>query len=158
MQNVDLAEIFPILREVLEKGGSFELTVTGTSMYPTLLGGRDQVVLQKADRPLRRGDLPLYRRRNGQFILHRIVSVQADGSFTCCGDHQWIKEPGIRPEDVEALAVRFCRKGIRFDADVGHYRRWVRFWILILPLRKPIFRAAGFLSGLRKKLGKQKKV
>ena len=151
-REVELAELWPVLREVLDSGGSFTLTVTGTSMYPTLLGGRDQVVLQKPDRPLRKRDLPLYRRENGQFVLHRIVSVRSDGTFVCCGDHQWVKEPGIRSDQALALAVGFCRKGRHFFADARRYRLWVRIWTAILPLRKPIFIFAGLLSRIRKKI------
>ena len=68
---VHLAELLPVIQDVLEQNGSVVLTITGTSMYPTMLGGRDQVVLEKPDRALKRGDLPLYRRKNGQFILHK---------------------------------------------------------------------------------------
>ena len=40
VQDVALAELYPLMREILDGGGSFTLTVTGTSMYPFILGGR----------------------------------------------------------------------------------------------------------------------
>lgn len=146
---VNLSEVYPVLREILEAGGSFTLTVTGTSMYPTILGGRDQVTLAPVKQPLKRGDLPFYRRDNGQFILHRIVAVEPDGTYTCCGDHQWERERGIRPDQVIAVAESFCRKGKSFPADSKAYRRWVRFWVRVLPCRRVLIPALHAFAKLR---------
>ena len=33
-RNVSLAEMYPLIREVLDADGTFSLTITGTSMYP----------------------------------------------------------------------------------------------------------------------------
>ena len=150
-RKVSLAEFYPVLKEILDSGSSFRLPVTGTSMYPTILGGRDTVKLVKPKQPLKKYDLPLYRReKSGQFVLHRIVRVEKDGSYTCCGDHQWELERGVRPEQIIGVASELCRKGRTFSADKPRYRCWVRFWVWVLPLRRPILRAARVFSGLRR--------
>lgn len=131
--------MYPVINEVLSGGGSFSLTITGTSMYPTILGGRDQVTLVKAPAQLKKYDLPLYRRKSGQFVLHRIVAVEKDGTYTCCGDHQWVLEPGLHQEQMIGIVTELTRKGKYFTADNKRYVRWVKFWVWFLPARKFVF-------------------
>ena len=86
-KKVRLSEMLPAMEETLSAGGTVKLPITGTSMLPLLVAGRDNVVLKKADLPLRRFDLPLYRRKGGAFDLHRVVAVEKDGTYTMCGDN-----------------------------------------------------------------------
>lgn len=134
-RSVSLKELEPIIRETLEAGGCVKLPVTGTSNLPTLAPDRDRVTLQKAEGPLVKGDLPLYKRDSGQFVLHRIVSVGKDGSLCCCGDHQWRKEAGIRPDQVLGLVTQIRRKDREFSTEHKGYRLWVRLWVFLLPCR-----------------------
>ncbi len=138
-REVSLAQMYPIIQEVLDSGGTFSLTVTGESMYPTILGGRDQATLKKAPDRLQKYDLPLYRRSNGQFVLHRIVEVAQDGTYTCCGDHQWQLERGLRQEQMIGVVTEITRKSRHFTVDSAAYRCWVRFWTAVLPLRHYVF-------------------
>lgn len=140
---INLSDMYPVIEEVLASGGKFSLTITGTSMYPTILGGRDQVTLVKAPEKLKKYDLPLYRRKSGQFVLHRIVAVEDDGTYTCCGDHQWELEKGLRQEQMIGLATDFIRKGKHFTAENRHYVRWVHFWVWFLKGRKYWFPISG---------------
>ena len=151
-KSISLAEIEPVLREVLSSGGRFRMTITGTSMMPTLRGGRDQVELALPDRPYRKYDLPLYKRKSGQFVLHRVISVQNDGSLICCGDNQWVREPELQPSQMLGLVVRICRNGKEFSVDKFSYRLWVRFWVLVFPCRRILLRAYHGLASLRRKL------
>lgn len=140
-KRVNLADLYPLIQEVLDNGGTFSLTITGSSMFPTILGGRDQVSIVKPSGPLKKYDLPFYRRTNGQFVLHRIVDVQEDGTYTCCGDHQWLLEPGIRHEQVIGVVTDYVRKGKAFRDDNKSYRRYVKFWVWFLKGRPFAFGA-----------------
>ena len=155
VKKVRLADLYPVIAQTLDAGGEVCIPVTGTSMYPTILGGRDQVVLARPDRPLKKYDLPLYRRASGQFVLHRILAVNKDGTFTCCGDHQWKKETGLRPEQMLALTVRLTRKGKTFPADDPKYVRWIKFWVWIRPLRAAYYVVTGGLSRLKHRILKK---
>lgn len=155
-KQVHLAELEPLLREVLEADGTFRITVTGTSNLPTLHPGRDTVVLGRVNGPLRKLDLPLYRRANGQYVLHRVVSTEADGTYTCCGDHQWMKEPGIRLDQVIACVVSICRNGREFSAFNKRYRFWVRIWVFLLPRRRFLIRLYHALGRIRCRLFQQR--
>lgn len=142
---VDVQDILPIIREKLSAGGEVSLTVTGESMYPLLRGERDRVTIAPLRRALRVNDVPLYLRAGGGLVLHRVMRMERDGSFVCCGDHQWHLEYGLRPEQILGIAVAFERKGRKFSANNLIYRcgsglwRWLRF------LRRPLFALAGRL-------------
>lgn len=139
-RQVQLADLDPLIRETLAAGGAFRMTITGTSNLPTLTGGRDQVTLTQVNGSLRKYDLPLYQRDNGQYILHRVVSVQKDGTYTCCGDHQWIRESGIRPNQIIGCVSEICRNGKQFPVQNRAYRCWVRVWVFLLPCRRLLIR------------------
>ena len=98
-----LAQAEPLLRERLE--ATVVLTVTGGSMLPLLAGGRDRVTLGPVPDRLRRGEVLLYRRADGSYVLHRLTSFRQDGTLVFCGDRQTEPERGIRPEQVLLRAV-----------------------------------------------------
>lgn len=135
-KQIRLEEMEPVIRELLSTGGAFAMTITGTSMTPTLINHRDRVTLEQADLPLRRGDLPLYRRDNGQFVLHRVIRVQQDGRYTCCGDNQTVQEPNIRDDQIIGLVVQIQRKGKTFSVQSRAYRAWVWFWLRCFGCRR----------------------
>ena len=78
-----------LLEEVaslLDEGREVELMSKGTSMLPFIVGGRDSVILKKeAGVPPLPGDIALARRSTGNYVLHRIISVDGD-KVTLRGD------------------------------------------------------------------------
>ncbi len=140
-----LSELYPEIRTILEQGKPVSIGFQGTSMVPTLRGGRDRVILVLPKEKLRKYDLPLYRRDDGSFVLHRIVSVAEDGSYTCCGDHQWRVEKGIRQEQILAVADQIVRKGRLISVHSFGYRLYVRLWCLCLPARSVLIRGVSAL-------------
>lgn len=145
---VPLEELSPILTSCLQEGQEIILTITGNSMFPLLRHRRDQVVLVAVDgEQLRPGDVPLYRRRNGLYVLHRVIarddgdrcefvdatvveSTQPEGGirYTMLGDAQTELEHGIVPTQIVARAAAFIRRDKRIDCDSAAYRRYVRWW------------------------------
>ena len=156
--SVPLEELSPILTACLQDGQEIILTITGNSMSPLLRHRRDQVVLAAVDgAQLRPGDVPLYRRRNGEYVLHRVIarddgarceyvdgtslhSTQLDGEirYTMLGDAQTELEHGITPSQILACAVAFIRKGNRIACDSPAYRRYVRWWYRWLSARQQL--------------------
>ena len=83
------------LPELLEKTQAVPLVISGNSMAPFLIHGRDTVYLSRVTRPLKRGDMILYRRDCGAYVLHRVFRWEGE-TLTMVGDAQWDLEPGIR--------------------------------------------------------------
>jgi hypothetical protein len=75
VRNVSMAELVPLFQEQLEMGRSVRFAPRGVSMLPMLRPGLDTVVLSPAPERLRKYDLPLYRRDNGHYVLHRVVEA-----------------------------------------------------------------------------------
>ncbi len=146
MSKIRLADFYPLIRENLDSGGTFTLTITGTSMYPFILGGRDQVTLSPITGELKKNDLPLYRRDDGAFVLHRIVKVEKDGTYTCCGDHQTQLEKGLRREQMIGIATAYVRKGKRISNRNVIYRCYRTVWTWLRKYRNFWLRPVGWLD------------
>lgn len=122
-----IEDVIPILSEVIGSGGEFELYPRGTSMLPLIREGRDSVILTSPDSP-DAGDIVLYRREGGQYVLHRIVG--RDGElFTMCGDNQTKIERGIAVGQIIAKAKLLKRDGRIVDCESAEYRKWVKKWL-----------------------------
>lgn len=145
---ISLQEIYPIIKEKLEAGGTVQLPITGTSMNPLLYWGRDTVELIKCDNP-KKYDIIFYRRDDGSFVLHRIVGKN-DESFILCGDNQVKKEYGITDKNIIAVVKSITRKGKTFSVDKALYKLYVKLWTLILPLRNIILVPMRKIKGLFK--------
>ena len=115
------------------------LTITGNSMSPFLIHGRDTVYLSRLTRPARRGDMLLYRRDNGAYILHRVYAVTPD-AYTMVGDAQTELEHGIRPDQVIAVVTRVARKEQELRPGSFWWEFFATAWLRLLPLRRPIHR------------------
>ena len=133
-KTVVLDEVMPLIRERLAAGENVQFSPRGNSMLPMLVQGRDSVVLSPVTQPLRRGDLPLYQRKSGQYVLHRVIA--AGETYTCCGDNQVEAERGISHEQVIAVVTAFVRKGKRVAADAPLYRAYSCVWMASRPLRR----------------------
>ena len=108
---VDLSDVIDVMEEVLSSGGEFRLCPRGTSMLPLIRQETDYVVLaRRTDVPVRRHDMAFYRRDNGQFVLHRVMKIEKDGTYTMCGDHQCCLEKGIRSEQIIGYVKQLYRK------------------------------------------------
>jgi len=148
--SIPMESLAELLQLQLDTGGRARLVVTGDSMHPTLRHRKDVVYLAPITRELGRGDLILYRRASGQYILHRIVSRPKDGKFICCGDNQWQKEPVERTQAI-AIVNGFVRRGKEYSVTHFGYRCWVGFWVILFPLRYPILGTRRFLGRVRRK-------
>ncbi len=105
-QQIELADLLPIMQEVFDRGSTFRLAPSGRSMLPTIREGVDSVLLTRAEpERVAVGDMVLYRRENGAFVLHRVVRREQDGSLTMRGDNQYSDERGILPSQLIATVL-----------------------------------------------------
>ena len=125
-------------------GGARELPllISGNSMSPFLIHGRDTVYLSPIEGEVRRGDMILYRRDSGQYVLHRVYSVGKD-AYSMVGDGQSTVETGIRREQMVATVTHVTRKGKTLAPGSFWWDFFAKVWIGVLPLRDSICRAYG---------------
>jgi hypothetical protein len=110
------------------------LVISGNSMSPFLVHGRDTVYLSRLDRPAKRGDVLLYKRESGAYILHRVYKVEKD-SYTMVGDAQTQLEQGIRQDQIIAIMTSALRKGKLQKKGSFWWEFFEKLWIRIIPLR-----------------------
>ena len=142
-------DCMPLLVRQLESGGIVRFTAHGKSMLPLL--GDSVVELTAAPRLLQKGDMALYRRTDGQFVLHRVMRVSADGSYVMCGDNQYWLESPILHEQVLAKVLRFAQNDAMISVENAVYRRYVRRRIFSRPLRAMAARLFAALRSVSRK-------
>lgn len=130
-------QLMPPLLDMLAVTETVPLVISGSSMIPFLVHGRDTVYLSKVRKPLCRGDMVLYRRDSGNYILHRIFRVEGD-TYTMVGDAQTWLEPGIRPDQILALVTAVRRKGKLLQKGSFWWDFFEKVWIRMVPLRPAV--------------------
>lgn len=133
-KSVKLSEIYDVMKEMLDKGGTVNFNPRGTSMLPTLHNDGDRVVLKKLNK-VKKYDLPLYLRDDGQFVLHRVHKINPDGTFNMCGDNQWTIEKNVRPDQIIGTVIKIYRGNKSFSTNNVIYKIYVVLWVTIRPLR-----------------------
>lgn len=153
MQTVTLPmeSLAELIQMQLDNGGRANLKVTGNSMRPMLTNRRDSVTLVLTNR-YAVGQIPLFRRDNGAYVLHRIIEVTEDG-YICCGDNQTIREP-VREDQMIAVVSEFVKNGKCHTVDEPLYRFYSAVWMKLYPVRKLYYRGRRFLGRVRRKLWK----
>lgn len=131
---VRLEELLPKMEAAFARGESIRIIPQGDSMLPLLRPGIDGVTLSAVPERLRKYDLPLYRRSNGQFVLHRIV--KAGQTYTCIGDNQIAFEHGVRHEQMLAVVRSFKRGEREIPVTALRYRIYCRVWHWSRPVRR----------------------
>lgn len=131
----------PLIRERLDAGQSVSFSPMGTSMLPMLRQGIDTVEISPLPETLKKYDLPLYQRENGQYVLHRIV--RSGEAFACAGDNQFVLEYPVQPAQMIALVTAFTRNGKRIEVTNPGYRFYCHFWCFTRPLRYLLKRCWG---------------
>jgi len=142
---LSMAQLVPLMMLQLENGGQASLIVTGSSMHPTYRDQKTRVRLEKPAFPLKGHPVILYKRDNGDYILHRIVRKRKDG-FLCAGDNQWQKEP-VRQDQILARVTGVAKYGEENYVNQRSCSPGLWLWTVLLPMRRPVL-------ALRRKLGR----
>ncbi len=135
-------------KELKEKGYLVYHNV-GDSMMPLIKQGRDLMVIEVPERPFKKYDAVLYKRDNGQYIMHRIVGKSREG-FILRGDNQYEKEYGIKNEQILGLLTAVIRNGKEFKTDAFLSKIYVFLWCKNFFVRKIIFKFKNYLYNKRK--------
>ncbi len=133
----------------LKEHGSIIYTNKGVSMLPLLRQDRDIMCIEKrTDCRCKKYDAVLFKRDNGQYILHRITKV-LDGGYFIIGDNCFSGEY-VREEQVLGIL-----KSIRRDHKTIHvtdfsYHCYVHIWrplrMAYLRTRRFYYRAGSFVK------------
>ena len=129
-----------------ENIAALPLVISGNSMAPFLVHGRDTVYLAKLTRKVKKGDVLLYRRNSGAYILHRVYKIDKD-SYTMVGDAQTWLESGIKDAQIIAVMTSALRKGKMQTAGSFWWEFFEKLWIRIVPLRPTLMKLYTCIKG-----------
>lgn len=137
---LDTQQYLDAVCELLQQGETaVAVPVAGGSMIPFLHHG-DTVYLDLPQFPVKPGDILLYTRPNGQYILHRVIQVHDDGSLRMSGDAQTELEYLPGTQCVRACVTSASHKGKKNCP--GQLRWWAysHLWRWLLPYRHRLMR------------------
>lgn len=107
--------------EILNEQGRLVYTNVGDSMFP-LIKPRDLLVIEKPQFPLKKYDIPLYKRNSGgKYVLHRIVKIE-NGEYLICGDNRYGYERGITDKNIIGVLASIIRDGKTINLNTKKYR------------------------------------
>lgn len=137
---LDTQAFLDMVCELLQQGQRHvAIPVAGSSMTPFLHNG-DTVYLDLLDSPPKNGDIVLYTRAGGRYILHRIKKVLPNGSFVMVGDARQELELIPNRAQIYARVTSARHKGKLMRP--GHPRWWFyqHVWLWLVPIRYPLMR------------------
>lgn len=120
--------------DVIERDGRLIYTCIGDSMYPLIRQSRDLLVIEKTNGRLKKYAVPLYKRDNGQYVLHRIIKVR-NGDYVICGDNRYCKEYGITDRHIIGVLTAVVRNGKEISMTDWRYLLYVHLWCDFFPIR-----------------------
>lgn len=126
----------------LDREKTVTIPVKGFSMLPFIRGGKDLVVLEKADRDrLKVDDIVLFHvgpQEGGRYVMHRILALDGD-KVDIMGDGVPEAHEHVRRGQILARAVEILRAGKRsVDPYSPRQLRLVHFWQRLRPFRRYI--------------------
>lgn len=123
------------IKDVIKDGGSFPLEVTGTSMQPFLLDGRDTVWLRRCEpSDFKKGEILLYKRVDNALVLHRVRDVLLGGELLMNGDGQtWCEK--IKTQQVIAVVSEIEKNGKKKSCNTPLNNIKNSLWRGAMPVR-----------------------
>ena len=123
--------------EELARSGSIVFTNRGVSMMPLLRQNRDLMVIEKkgASR-CKKYDVILFK-RGEKYVLHRILRVRERDYYVAgdnCRKGEYVKE-----SQILGILTQVVRDGKTVTTEDPAYRRYVRLWCGLYPVRMGLF-------------------
>ncbi len=128
--------------EIIERDGKYIFSPEGTSMLPLIRRKRDTVLVEKKTSRLKKRDVALYKRQNGEYVLHRVLKVEKDG-YTFCGDNHVMLEKGVPEESVFAVMTSLWRDEKQIKTTDFSYKFYSFVWCMSLFLRRILLKIIG---------------
>lgn len=150
---VPAEELFSIAEEIVNEGKQIPFIVSGMSMWPLLMHGRDTVILEKCDiEHLSVGAIVLVKTPVNKYLLHRVSSVKGE-YFETTGDGNCFRDGYFHKSTVVAYSKTIIRKGKKIDLSLFCYRILMKIWLWGFPVRKHLLRIIQ-IPGIRRILQK----
>ncbi len=114
---------------------SVTIKLNGTSMSPLVRKNRDEVVIIPINRKLKIGDVVLFERSDGAYVVHRLYKISGNTVQTL-GDGRCEPDMPIGIDSVYGLVneVKRDRRTLKINSCFGRFAG--RIWMFLLPLHR----------------------
>ena len=137
--------------EELEKKGHLVFTNKGVSMMPLLRQDKDLMVLEKkGPERCKRYDAVMFKRDNGQYVLHRILKVR-DSDYWIVGDN-CVSGEFVREDQILGILTAVVRDGKTIPVTSRRYLAYVHLWCDAYPVRFFLLRCRGYAGAAVRRL------
>lgn len=127
------------LRDIVSQGNEVRLNVRGLSMMPFLFDGRDSVIISYIDSELKKGDIVIYQRLDGTFIMHRICRTdRKNKQYYLVGDAQSTVEGPIGKAQIFGRITKVCRNGKWISQKNPVWFFYKKIWMIFRPFRQKL--------------------
>lgn len=130
---------------ILARDGVLIYPNVGDSMRPMIRQGRDLLVIRRLERKPVRNDIVLYKRDNGQYVLHRLIKIRKN-DYVMRGDNRYGKEYGITDQHIIGILTSIIRNGEELPLSSWKYRLYVYVWCNLYPLRAVVLRVQSLIK------------
>lgn len=135
----------------LNRSGTLCWTNVGVSMMPLLRQRRDVMLLQRrGEERCRKYDAVLFKRRNGQYVLHRILKVRPH-DYWIVGDNCFRGEY-VQEDQILAVMTGLVRDGKTISVSDKKYLCYVHLWCDFWPVRFALLRLRTYCAAILHKL------
>ena len=112
------------IEKILKEEKIYIAKTEGNSMFPMLMEGKDTVIILPPSFPLKKCDVPVYRKGN-HYTMHRIIKITKKG-YIICGDNRKIIERGIQNKDIVGVLFAFYHDGKMIKCDDKKYIKYAK--------------------------------
>lgn len=122
--------------ELGQEGNMLPVTICleGDSMRPLIRRGRDKVTILPVMRPLKKGDIVLFKGGPKRYVVHRLYRMRGNRVQTL-GDNCYYPDPWMPIECVWGLVMKMERDGRTYVFDNRASRAFGRIWMFTHPER-----------------------
>lgn len=148
-----MKEIQTSIADELRAGRAVSTETHGISMKPLLIEGKTLVVIEPLRRALKVGELPVFLRPDGKYVIHRVIGMDEKNYYTR-GDN-CLNFETVPKEQMLGVVVEIYRNGRMLRVTDRRYKLYVAFWRALTPLRLGWKRLRVKLSRLKKRIAKK---
>ena len=115
-----------------------EITLAGVSMEPLIRKNRDTITILPVEDEIRIGDIVLFRRADGAYVVHRVFRISGDTVVTL-GDNCENPDPPIARAQILGKVKRIRRGSRTIETDSASQKRYGRNRLKLFPIRRRLF-------------------
>ena len=144
----------------LKNGNFIIISTSGVSMEPLLHDKKKKNATQVLIRPLsdrpKTGDLPIFIRNDGKYVIHRIIKEITDENsgvkmYYTRGDN-CIGYEKVPPAAILGTVEEIYRRGRTIKAADRGYRMYVSIWNTIFPIRRVWYKLRIYIHKAARKI------